>query len=40
MTSMLLCLMVFPFAGAFVGLPIAVAAAAWLYRRLCQQSGR
>jgi amino acid efflux transporter len=32
--SMLLCLAVFPFAGAFVGLPVAVAAAAWLYRRL------
>jgi amino acid efflux transporter len=30
---MLLCL-VFPFAGAFVGLPVAVAAVAWLYRRL------
>jgi amino acid efflux transporter len=33
-TSMVLCLMVLPFAGAFVGLPVAVAAAAWLYRRL------
>jgi amino acid efflux transporter len=33
-TSMLLCLVVFPFAGAFVGLPVAVAAVAWLYRRL------
>ena len=33
-TSMLLCLAVFPFAGAFVGLPVAVAAATWLYRRL------
>jgi amino acid efflux transporter len=32
--SMLLCLAVFPFAGAFVGLPVAVAAATWLYRRL------
>ena len=32
--SMLLCLVVFPFAGAFVVLPIAVAATAWLYRRL------
>ena len=32
--SMLLCLVVFPFAGAFVVLPIAVAAIAWLYRRL------
>jgi len=34
MISMLLCLAVFPFAGAFVGLPVAVAAAAWMYRRL------
>jgi amino acid efflux transporter len=33
-TSMLLCLAVFPFAGAFVGLPVAVAAATWLYRWL------
>ncbi len=32
--SMLLCLVVFPFAGAFVGLPVAVAVTAWLYRRL------
>jgi amino acid efflux transporter len=32
--SLLLCLVVFPFAGAFVGLPVAVAAAAWLFRRL------
>ena len=32
--SMLLCLVVFSFAGAFVGLPVAVAATAWLYRRL------
>jgi amino acid efflux transporter len=39
-TSLLLCLVVFPFAGAFVGLPVAVAAAAWLYRRLCLQSKR
>jgi amino acid efflux transporter len=33
-TSMLLCLVVFPFAGTFVGLPVTVAAAAWLFRRL------
>ena len=38
MISMLLCLVVFPFAGASVGLPAAVAAAAWSYRRLREQN--
>jgi amino acid efflux transporter len=32
--SMLLCLVLLPFAGAFVSLPVAVAAAAWLFRRM------
>ncbi len=38
--SLLLCLVVFPFAGAFVSLPVAVGAAAWLFRRLREYSGR
>ena len=36
MIIMLLCLVVFPFAGAFVGLPAAVAA--WSYRGLREQN--
>lgn len=32
--SLVLCLGVFPFAGAFVGLPVAVATGAWLYRKV------
>jgi amino acid efflux transporter len=38
--SLLLCLVVFPFAGTFVSLPVAVGAAAWLFRRLREYSGR
>jgi len=32
--ALLMCLAMVPFAGAFVFLPIAVAAAVWSYRRL------
>lgn len=34
LASLVACLAVFPFAGAFAGLPVAVAAAAWIYLRM------
>jgi amino acid efflux transporter len=37
--SLVLCLTIFPFAGAALALPLAVAPAAWLYRRLFGRSG-
>lgn len=40
LASLLACLAVFPFAGAFVGLPVAVAAAAWIYLRMRRGSAR
>ena len=36
--ALLMCLAMLPFAGALVFLPIAVAAAAWSYRRLRARS--
>ncbi len=40
LASLVACLAVFPFAGAFAGLPVAVAVAAWIYLRIRRGSAR